>query len=147
MNCRPLWPFGNPWGSVVKRGSAALRWSAHWFNRYPYIPMTKAQKELHDLEVVFGSLAHPSRRQILLVLKLRGGAMTAGGIAGGFSCKWPTTTRHLRTLENAGLISVRKEGRERLYELNRNRLVDTVTGWLKWFGCQTRMEALQDWCR
>jgi DNA-binding transcriptional ArsR family regulator len=102
--------------------------------RYPYMPMTKAQKELHDLEVVFGSLAHPSRRQILLVLKLRGGAMTAGEIAERFSCKWPTTTRHLRTLENAGLISVRKEGRERLYELNRNRLVDTVTGWLKWFG-------------
>jgi len=57
-----------------------------------------------------------------------------GEIAERFSCKWPTTTRHLRTLKNAGLISVRKEGRERLYELNRNRLVDTVTGWLKWFG-------------
>jgi DNA-binding transcriptional ArsR family regulator len=95
--------------------------------------MTKAEKELHDLEVVFDSLAHSSRRQILLVLKMRGGAMTAGEIAERFSCKWPTTTRHLRTLENAGLISVRKQGRERLYELNQNRLTSVATGWLNWF--------------
>lgn len=95
--------------------------------------MTRAEQELHDLDVVFAALAHPSRRQILLVLKLRGGAMTAGELAERFSCKWPTTTRHLRTLENAGLLNVRKEGRVRLYELNRDRLLNVVTGWLNWF--------------
>jgi|SRR6266481_9750442 len=95
--------------------------------------MTKAEKELQDLDRIFAALAHSSRRQILLVLKLRGGAMTAGEIVERFSCKWPTTTRHLRTLKSAGLISVRKEGRERLYELNQNRLIPTVTAWLKWF--------------
>ncbi len=95
--------------------------------------MTRAERELHDLDVVFAALAHASRRQILLVLKLRGGAMTAGQIADRFSCKWPTTTRHLRTLEDAGLLTVRKEGRERLYELNRDKLLDVVAGWLNWF--------------
>jgi DNA-binding transcriptional ArsR family regulator len=95
--------------------------------------MTKAEKELQDLDRIFAALAHSSRRQILLVLKLRGGAMTAGEIVERFSCKWPTTTRHLRTLKSAGLISVRKEGRERLYELNQNRLIPMVTAWLKWF--------------
>ena len=95
---------------------------------------TKAEKELHDLDVVFAALAHPSRRQILLVLKMRGGAMTAGEIVDRFSCKWPTTTRHLRSLETAGLISVRKEGRERLYQLNRERVIAVVSGWLNWFG-------------
>jgi DNA-binding transcriptional ArsR family regulator len=99
--------------------------------------MTRAEQELHDLDVVFAALAHPSRRQILLVLKLRGGAMTAGEIAERFSCKWPTTTRHLRALEDAGLLTVRKEGRERLYELNRARLLDVVTGWLNWFRSRT----------
>ena len=95
--------------------------------------MTRAEKELHDLDVVFAALAHPSRRQILLVLKLRGGAMTAGEIAERFSCKWPTTTRHLRALEDAGLLTVRKDGRERLYKLNRDRLLEVVKTWLDWF--------------
>jgi DNA-binding transcriptional ArsR family regulator len=98
--------------------------------------MTRAERELHDLDVVFAALAHASRRQILLVLKLRGGAMTAGEIVERFSCKWPTTTRHLRALEDAGLLTVRKEGRERLYELNRDKLLDVVAGWLNWFRTQ-----------
>jgi len=98
--------------------------------------MTRAERELHDLDVVFAALAHASRRQILLVLKLRGGAMTAGEIVERFSCKWPTTTRHLRALEDAGLLTVRKEGRERLYELNRDKLLDVVAGWLNWFWTQ-----------
>jgi len=95
--------------------------------------MTRAEQDLHDLEVVFGALAHASRRQILLVLHLRGGAMTAGEIAERFSCKWPTTTRHLQALESAGLLRVRKRGRERRYELNRDRLRSVVAGWLNWF--------------
>lgn len=95
--------------------------------------MTKAEEELADIETVFTALAHPSRRQILLVLKLRGGDMTAGEIVERFSCKWPTTTRHLRLLEKAGLILVRKEGRERRYQLNQKRLLGITGGWLKWF--------------
>jgi DNA-binding transcriptional ArsR family regulator len=95
--------------------------------------MTKADKELADLEGVFGALAHASRRQILLVLWLRGGALSAGQIAERFSCKWPTTTRHLSLLVSAGLIGVRKKGRERIYILDRDRLINVVGGWLRWF--------------
>ena len=72
--------------------------------------MTRAERELHDLDVVFVVLAHLSRRQILLVLKLRRGAMTAGEIVERFSCKWPTTTRHLRALENAGCSPCARKG-------------------------------------
>ena len=95
--------------------------------------MTKADKELAALEAVFGALAHPSRRQILLVLWLRGGTLSAGQIAERFSCKWPTITRHLSLLVAAGLVSVRKDGRERFYILNRDRLIEVVGEWLKWF--------------
>jgi DNA-binding transcriptional ArsR family regulator len=95
--------------------------------------MTKADKELADLEDVFGALAHASRRQILLALWLRGGVLSAGQIAERFSCKWPTITRHLNLLVSAGLISVRKEGRERFYTLDRDRLIKVVGGWLRWF--------------
>jgi DNA-binding transcriptional ArsR family regulator len=95
--------------------------------------MAKADKELADLEEVFAALAHASRRQILLVLWLRGGVLSAGQIAERFSCKWPTITRHLSLLVSAGLISVRKEGRERFYTLDRDRLITVVGGWLRWF--------------
>jgi DNA-binding transcriptional ArsR family regulator len=95
--------------------------------------MTKADKELADLEEVFGALAHASRRQILLALWLRGGSLSAGQIAERFSCKWPTITRHLTLLVSARLITVRKDGRERIYTLDRDRLTTVVTRWLHWF--------------
>jgi DNA-binding transcriptional ArsR family regulator len=86
-----------------------------------------------DLEAVFAALAHASRRQILLVLRFRGGEMTAGDIADRFACAWPTTTRHLRVLEGAGLVRVEKRGRQRVYRLDRRRLADVTGAWLRWF--------------
>jgi DNA-binding transcriptional ArsR family regulator len=97
--------------------------------------MTKARglKELEDLEVVFRALAHASRRHVLIVLNARGGSMTAGEIAGRFSCTWPTTSRHLRILEDAGLVRVDRRGREWIYVLETERIRAVVSGWLKWF--------------
>jgi len=92
-----------------------------------------AERELADVEEVFGALAHASRRHILLVLRFRGGAMTAGEIADRFSCSWPTTTRHLQVLEDAGLVQVEQRGRERVYRLAAERLVGVTTNWLRWF--------------
>ncbi len=69
------------------------------------------------VDAVFAALAHESRRQILLVLHFRGGRATAGEIAQRFACTWPTTTRHLKVLIDAGLVRVEKRGRERWYEL------------------------------
>ena len=59
--------------------------------------------------------------------------MTAGEIAERFSCSWPTTTRHLRILERAHLLRVKKRGRERVYQLDLKRLRTTVAKWLDWF--------------
>jgi DNA-binding transcriptional ArsR family regulator len=92
-----------------------------------------ALAELDDFEAVFAALAHPSRRQILLVLHARGERVRAGDIARRFACSWPTTTRHLRVLEEAGLVHVQKQGRERVYALDRSRLQDVVGGWLDYF--------------
>lgn len=78
------------------------------------------------------ALAHPARRQILLTLHFRGGVATAGEIAARFEHKWPTTTRHLRVLEEAGLLRQEKRGRTRVYTLNNSRLA-LVSEWLAWF--------------
>jgi DNA-binding transcriptional ArsR family regulator len=91
-----------------------------------------AGQRLREVQEVFAALAHPTRRHILLVVKFRGGAMTAGEIAARFSCSWPTTTRHLRVLESAGLLSHEKEGRTRLYRINNDKL-DRAREWLRWF--------------
>jgi DNA-binding transcriptional ArsR family regulator len=69
----------------------------------------------------------------LLTLHFRGGEMTAGDIAARFACSWPTTTRHLRVLESARLVSVQKRGRERVYKLETERLLSVAAGWLDWF--------------
>ena len=79
------------------------------------------------------AIAHPARRQILLTLHLRGGSATAGDIACRFEHAWPTTTRHLRVLEDAGLLAQEKQGRSRVYTLDTERLA-LVTEWLGWFG-------------
>ncbi len=94
---------------------------------------SKAERELEDLEVVFRALAHNARRHILVVLLARDGQMTAGEIVKRFSCAWPTTTRHLRQLEDAGLVWTKKEGREQIYILNQDRLSKVVGNWLQYF--------------
>lgn len=83
-------------------------------------------------EAVFTALAHPARRRILLTLYFEGGSMSAGEIAKMFASAWPTTTRHIRLLETAGLVTVERQGRNRIYHLNRRRL-ELIRDWLEWF--------------
>jgi DNA-binding transcriptional ArsR family regulator len=96
-------------------------------------PARNARQELAELDAVFSGLAHGSRRHILLVLRFHGGSMTAGEIAARFECSWPTTTRHLRLLEQAGLVEVKSRGRERIYRLCQARLRRVAGGWLRRF--------------
>lgn len=90
--------------------------------------------EADELDRAFRALAHPQRRHILIVLHAQGDRVTAGRIAERFACSWPTTTRHLRVLEDAGLLSVHRQGRERLYQLEKARLRRAVGGWIAHFG-------------
>jgi DNA-binding transcriptional ArsR family regulator len=80
---------------------------------------------------VCAAIAHPARRQILLTVHLRG-AMAAGDIASRFAHAWPTTTRHLGVLVAAGLLRQDRQGRSRVYTVDRARLA-VLTEWLGWF--------------
>jgi DNA-binding transcriptional ArsR family regulator len=88
-------------------------------------------EKLAALDAVVAALAHPARRQILLTIHFRGEA-TAGDIACRFAHKWPTTTRHLRVLEDAGLVRHERRGRTRVYTVDPARLA-LVSEWLRWF--------------
>ncbi len=70
--------------------------------------------------------------------------MTAGELASRFSHSWPTTTRHLSVLVQAGLITVRPDGRERHYVLNRERLTAALDLWLPSVGLGYRQPARPD---
>lgn len=83
-------------------------------------------------EAVFTALAHPARRRILMTLNFEGGSMTAGAIAAMFQHAWPTTTRHMRVLESAGLLRHERQGRTRVYRIDRGRL-ELARDWIAWF--------------
>jgi DNA-binding transcriptional ArsR family regulator len=96
-------------------------------------PKPRAVAELEELDAIFSALAHRTRRAILSVLHAHGGELTSGAIAGRFDCSWPTTTRHLRQLEEVGLVKVTLRGRERIYHLDTERLRTVPGRWLERF--------------
>jgi DNA-binding transcriptional ArsR family regulator len=96
-------------------------------------PKPRAVAELEELDAIFSALAHRTRRAILLVLHAHGGQLTSGAIAGRFDCSWPTTTRHLHQLEEAGLVKMTLHGRERTYQLDTERLHTAPGRWLERF--------------
>jgi DNA-binding transcriptional ArsR family regulator len=90
-------------------------------------------QELDRIDAVFTALAHRSRRHILTVLRARGGALTAGELAARFDCTWPTTTRHLNILTEAGLVRVEQHGRERHYTVAVDELTSVAASWIARF--------------
>ncbi|HEY2406704.1 MAG TPA: metalloregulator ArsR/SmtB family transcription factor [Polyangiaceae bacterium] len=80
---------------------------------------------------VFEALAHPARRHILALLNHSGGELPSGYLASRFSHSWPTTTRHLHVLEQAGLVEVRREGRSSHYRLCRERALKVLQGMIR----------------
>lgn len=95
-------------------------------------------RDLDDIDAVFDALGHAARRHILQVLAARDGSLNAGELAARFSHSWPTTTRHLGVLVEAGLVSVSAAGRERRYRLERQRLGDVLALWLGSVGFELR---------
>ena len=54
----------------------------------------------------------------------------SGAIAERFDCTWPTTSRHLRILQDAGLVRAVLRGRQHVYVLDAGRLLAVAGGWI-----------------
>jgi DNA-binding transcriptional ArsR family regulator len=78
----------------------------------------------------FRALADPTRREILRLL--RDGPKTSGEIAQHFESSWPTVSRHLAVLRDAGLILSERSGQQIVYELNTTVFHDLVEHLLEW---------------
>jgi DNA-binding transcriptional ArsR family regulator len=64
----------------------------------------------------FRALADPTRRRILELLARRD--LTAGEIAEEFPIAFPSVSRHLGVLKDAGLVESEREGQHIRYRLN-----------------------------
>lgn len=78
------------------------------------------------LDRIFDALASGPRRQILAYLSEA--ELTTSELAQRFEMTAPAISRHLSVLENAGLVSSERQGQRVLYRLNRDNLVNTLTG-------------------
>src|SRR5690242_16434605 len=65
---------------------------------------------------VFAAIADPTRRTI--VQRVARGRLTAGELARGFRISRPAVAKHVRVLLRAGVLRARREGRNRVYELD-----------------------------
>lgn len=65
------------------------------------------------MDVTLRAIAEPHRREILRLVLSR--ELSAGDIAARFDVTRSAVSQHLRALENAGLVTVRKDGTRRLY--------------------------------
>ena len=79
------------------------------------------------LSLVFGALADPTRRAILT--RLADGEATVAELAAPFSVSQPAVSRHLKVLEQAGLVSRTRRATARLSRLEAEPLRE-VTTWL-----------------
>jgi len=63
----------------------------------------------HALDRVFSALADPTRRAI--VARLADGRASVGQLAAPFAVSLPAISKHLRILENVGLVARHRYGR------------------------------------
>ena len=91
---------------------------------------------------VFAALADPSRRTIVERLAVAGRA-TPTELAGELPMTRQAVAKHLATLEHAGLVHARREGRQRVYRPDPAPLRD-ATAWMNHVGAEwdERLDAL-----
>jgi DNA-binding transcriptional ArsR family regulator len=97
-----------------------------------------------QLTAVFGALADPTRRAILT--RLTSGDANVAELAAPFAVSQPAISRHLKVLEQAGLISRSRRATARLSHLEAEPLRDAVA-WLAryreyWDESFVRLDAL-----
>jgi len=79
------------------------------------------------------ALADPMRQDLVQILARA--ELNVGDIAERVTLSRPTVSHHLNILRRAGLVRVRKQGREMYYRLNKDRIVGTLQSLLDSLTC------------
>ncbi len=80
---------------------------------------------------VFSAIAEPRRRQIIDLLS-RNRNLAVGTIVVALGLPQPAVSKHLGVLRQVGIVSVSKQGQQRVYAINHDQL-RPVYDWVKTF--------------
>ena len=94
------------------------------------------------MDDVFKALADATRRQLLDRLFEKNG-QTLGELCEKLAMSRQAVTKHLKILEDANLVAVQWEGREKLHYLNPVPIHEIAERWIKKFE-KPRLDALAD---
>jgi DNA-binding transcriptional ArsR family regulator len=97
---------------------------------------------LQDIDKVFKALADPGRRRLLDVLHRENG-QTLMALCEHMDMSRQAVTQHLQLLEEANLIAVFWQGREKLHYLNPVPLHEIYERWIEKFE-RNRLGVLRD---
>jgi|SRR5271169_2683425 len=93
-------------------------------------------------DAVFRALADASRRQLLDRLHLKNGR-TLGELCQGLDMTRQAVAKHLAVLEEANLVSWKRNGREKLHFINPVPINEIAERWIGKFE-RSRLQALSD---
>ncbi|PRX96378.1 ArsR/SmtB family transcription factor [Allonocardiopsis opalescens] len=82
-----------------------------------------------EMDAVFKALADPSRRRLLDRLNQRNG-QSLRELTAGLDMTRQAVTKHLSVLEEARLVTTRRQGREKLHYLNAAPIDDIAERWI-----------------
>lgn len=86
----------------------------------------------NNLNKIFKSIADPTRREIFHLLVLASTALSITQISDHFEISRQGVTKHIRMLQDAGLIDMTQKGRERFCIANVQPL-KAIQDWVKYY--------------
>jgi DNA-binding transcriptional ArsR family regulator len=81
---------------------------------------------------LFKAIADPTRRDIFHALVIATSALSITQISNQFEISRQGITKHIKTLEEAGLVNINTQGRERFCNANPKELQE-VNKWMKFY--------------
>lgn len=90
------------------------------------------KQQNRHIDTVFKAIADPTRRQIFHVLVVASTAWPITEIANQFDMTRQGVTKHIKTLEEAGLITISKQGREQ-YCLAEPKQLQLIQDWVAFY--------------
>jgi DNA-binding transcriptional ArsR family regulator len=79
---------------------------------------------------VFAAIGDPSRRKILFLLTA--GSLSINMLADNFTVSRPAISKHIKALQEAGLIAIEEKGRERFCSLDAAGFSE-IRNWLEFY--------------
>ena len=86
----------------------------------------------NNINKLFKAIADPTRREIFHALVVAVSALSISQISNQFDMSRQGVTKHIKTLEEAGLVLINTQGRERFCYPNAKPLKE-VNKWLKFY--------------